>query len=395
MARNLDDLPLSGSRVLVRVDFNVPFDDRGRVTSDARIRAALPTIQKILDRGGRPILMSHLGRPKGRVVEAMRMSPVAARLAELLGVEVKAVPECVGETARSAAQALAPGTCLMLENLRFHAEEQDGDEAFVRALAELGDCYVNDAFGTAHRAHASVSGVPQFLPSAAGLLLEREIEAFRTVLEGGERPLIAILGGAKVSDKLPVIFNLLDRVDGLIIGGAMAYTFLRQAGVPIGASRCEEELMDEAARIRERAQERGVEIFLPEDHVCAAEFHADATSSIHGPAIPDGLMGLDIGPASAAGFADAIGAAHTIIWNGPMGVFEMEAFRHGTQAVARAVADSEAFSVVGGGDSVAAVEMLGLTDKISHVSTGGGASLELLEGKKLPGIGALEDTLTG
>ncbi len=395
MARNLDDLPLSGSRVLVRVDFNVPFDDRGRVTSDARIRAALPTIQKILDRGGRPILMSHLGRPKGRVVEAMRMSPVAARLAELLGVEVKAVPECVGETARSAAQALAPGTCLMLENLRFHAEEQDGDEAFVRALAELGDCYVNDAFGTAHRAHASVSGVPQFLPSAAGLLLEREIEAFRTVLEGGERPLIAILGGAKVSDKLPVIFNLLDRVDGLIIGGAMAYTFLRQAGVPIGASRCEEELMDEAARIRERAQERGVEIFLPEDHVCAAEFHADATSSIHGPAIPDGLMGLDIGPASAAGFADAIGAAHTIIWNGPMGVFEMEAFRHGTQAVARAVADSEAFSVVGGGDSVAAVEMLGLTDKISHVSTGGGASLELLEGKKLPGIAALEDTLTG
>ncbi len=395
MARNLDDLPLSGSRVLVRVDFNVPFDDRGRVTSDARIRAALPTIQKILDRGGRPILMSHLGRPKGRVVEAMRMSPVAARLAELLGVEVKAVPECVGETARSAAQALAPGTCLMLENLRFHAEEQDGDEAFVRALAELGDCYFNDAFGTAHRAHASVSGVPQFLPSAAGLLLEREIEAFRTVLEGGERPLIAILGGAKVSDKLPVIFNLLDRVDGLIIGGAMAYTFLRQAGVPIGASRCEEELMDEAARIRERAQERGVEIFLPEDHVCAAEFHADATSSIHGPAIPDGLMGLDIGPASAAGFADAIGAAHTIIWNGPMGVFEMEAFRHGTQAVARAVADSEAFSVVGGGDSVAAVEMLGLADKIRHVSTGGGASLELLEGKKLPGIAALEDTLTG
>ncbi|MDP6929469.1 MAG: phosphoglycerate kinase [Planctomycetota bacterium] len=395
MARNLDDLPLSGSRVLVRVDFNVPFDDRGRVTSDARIRAALPTIQKILDRGGRPILMSHLGRPKGRVVEAMRMSPVAARLAELLGVEVKAVPECVGETARSAAQALAPGTCLMLENLRFHAEEQDGDEAFVRALAELGDCYVNDAFGTAHRAHASVSGVPQFLPSAAGLLLEREIEAFRTVLEGGERPLIAILGGAKVSDKLPVILNLLDRVDGLIIGGAMAYTFLRQAGVPTGTSRCEEELMDEAARIRERAQERGVEISLPEDHVCAAEFHADATSSIHGPAIPDGLMGLDIGPASAAGFADAIRAAHTIIWNGPMGVFEMEAFRHGTQAVARAVADSEAFSVVGGGDSVAAVEMLGLTDKISHVSTGGGASLELLEGKKLPGIAALEDTLTG
>ncbi|MBK8978115.1 MAG: phosphoglycerate kinase [Planctomycetes bacterium] len=390
MARRLSDLDVAGKKVLVRVDFNVPLDDRLHVTSDARIRASLPTIRALLDRGARPILMSHLGRPKGKVVESMRMKPAADRLGELLpGVTVKAVAECVGPVAEAAAAALQAREVLVLENLRFHPEEEKGDPAFAAALAKLADAYVNDAFGTSHRAHASVAGVTEHLPSAAGLLLEAEIDAFAKVLEAPARPLVAVLGGAKVSDKLPVLLHLVEKVDAVLIGGAMAYTFLAQAGVPIGRSLCEAELFDDARRVRELCQQRGVALLLPTDHVCAAEFAESSPASVHGPGVPVDLMGLDIGPETIAAYRARIATAKTIVWNGPMGVFEMAPFRRGTEAIARAVADSSAFSVVGGGDSVAAVEQCGVEDRIDHVSTGGGASLELLEGRALPGITAL------
>jgi len=389
VARRLSDLQLSGARVLVRVDFNVPLDEQQRVTSDARIRAALPTLRAILEAGGRPVLMSHLGRPKGQVVEKLRLAPAAARLGELLQSPVRTATDCIGPQVEAASKVLVAGECLVLENLRFHPQETAGDADFAAALARNGDVYVNDAFGTAHRAHASVAGVPKLLPSAAGLLMEREIEAFSKVLTAPDRPFLAILGGAKVSDKLPVIESLLEKVDGLIIGGAMAYTFLRQQGVDVGASLCETDLLDEARAVRERCAHQGVTLCLPVDHVCAAEFRADAEASVHGPGVPGGLMALDIGPRSIEQFAAEIANARTIVWNGPMGVFEMAAFRRGTEAVGRAVADSDCWSVVGGGDSVAAVELLGVADRISHVSTGGGASLELLEGKTLPGIAAL------
>ena len=388
ITRRLAELPLRGKRVLVRVDFNVPLDEDLQVTSDARIVAALPTIRAILAGGGKPILMSHLGRPKG-VDERQRMLPAARRLEQLLGGKVHYVKHVIGPEAERAALALQPGECLMLENLRFHAEEEKGDPKFAAALARLGELYVNDAFGTAHRAHASVAGVPALLPHAPGLLMEKEIASFQKVLGSPDRPLLAVLGGAKVSDKLPVLENLVSRVDSLIVGGAMAYTFLKQQGVPIGRSRCEDELLPAAARIAEHARRKGVQLLLPVDHVCAAEFKADATASVHGPGIPDGLMGLDVGPRSIERFGQAIAAAKTIVWNGPMGVFEMDAFAQGTEAVARAIAAAKAFTVVGGGDSVAAVEKFGLAARMSHVSTGGGASLELLEGKVLPGIAAL------
>ncbi len=381
---------MQGARVLVRVDFNVPLDDQLRVTSDARIQAALPTIRAILEAGGRPILMSHLGRPKGKVVDSMRLAPAAARLQELLGSPVRTASDCVGPEVEQASVDLPAGECLVLENLRFHAEEEGGDADFAAALARNGDVYVNDAFGTAHRAHASVAGVPALLPNAAGLLMEREITAFGKVLGEPDRPFLAILGGAKVSDKLPVIQSLLTKVDALIIGGAMAYTFLKEAGIDIGASRFEPDLLEEAAAVRKLCAEKGVELCLPTDHVCAAEFKADAEASVHGPGIPDGLMALDIGPETVKAYEAQVAKAKTVVWNGPMGVFEMEAFRRGTEAVGRAVANGDNWSVVGGGDSVAAVELLGVADQIRHVSTGGGASLELLEGKTLPGIAALE-----
>ncbi len=387
--RRLSDLDLNGKRVLVRVDLNVPLDDQLRVTSDARIAAALPTVRYILEAGGRPILMSHLGRPKGRLVEELRLRPVADRLRQLLGTVVQYATDCVGPLAEAAAAALKSGECLVLENLRFHPEEEKADPHFASALSRLADVYVNDAFGTAHRAHASVIGVPRILPSAVGLLMDNELRAF-AALQDPVRPYIAILGGAKVSDKLPVIENLLSKLDGLIIGGAMAYTFLRQAGIGIGSSLCEDDLLEQAARVRALAAERGVELLLPCDHICAGSLEATSPSSVHGPEIPGNLMGLDIGPQTIRAFVEPIGRAGTIVWNGPMGVFEMESFRQGTEAIARAVADADAFSVVGGGDSVAAVELLGVADRIDHVSTGGGASLELLEGKVLPGIAVLE-----
>ncbi len=391
MAKTLTEMNLRDKRVLVRVDFNVPLDQNRCVTSDARIRAAAPTIEAILAAGGRPVLMSHMGRPKGVVVDGLRLRPAGQRLGELLEVPVRYSDTCVGDAAVDASRALEAGEVLLVENLRFHSEETAGDDAFAAQLAQLGDVYVNDAFGAAHRAHASVAGVPRYLPSCAGLLMGRELAAFDHVLAEPERPLLAILGGAKVSDKLPVILNLLDKVDCILIGGAMAYTFQKQAGLGIGTSMCEDDLLDAAAQARAAAKDKGVDLLLPTDHVCAAEFRADAEASIHGPAIPDGQMALDIGPETTQQYCAAIAAARTVIWNGPMGVFEMPAFRKGTEAVAQAVADSSGWTLVGGGDSVAAAELLGITDRMSHVSTGGGASLELLEGKILPGIAALAD----
>lgn len=391
MAKTLTEMNLRDKRVLVRVDFNVPLDENRCVTSDARIRAAAPTIEAILAAGGRPVLMSHMGRPKGAVVDGLRLRPAGQRLGELLEVPVRYSDTCVGDAAVDASRALEAGEVLLVENLRFHSEETAGDDAFAAQLAQLGDVYVNDAFGAAHRAHASVAGVPQHLPSCAGLLMGRELAAFDHVLAEPERPLLAILGGAKVSDKLPVILNLLDKVDCILIGGAMAYTFQRQAGLGIGTSMCEDDLLDAAAQARAAAKDKGVDLLLPTDHVCAPEFRADAEASIHGPAIPDGQMALDIGPQTTQQYCAAIAAARTVIWNGPMGVFEMPAFRKGTEAVAQAVAESSGWTLVGGGDSVAAAELLGITDRMSHVSTGGGASLELLEGKILPGIAALAD----
>lgn len=390
--RRLQDLELAGKRVLVRVDFNVPLDDEGNITSDKRIREALPTIRAIQAAGGRPILMSHLGRPKGKVAESYRLAPVAQRLEELLQTPVRYVRECVGAKAEAAARDLGKGECLLLENLRFDPREEKGDPEFAAALAKLGDVYVNDAFGTAHRAHASVSGVAECLPSRApGLLMERELTAFQRLLHAPKRPFVAILGGAKVSDKLPVIENLLPKIDVLIIGGAMAYTFLRQRGVAIGKSLCEEDLLVKAGEVCAAAKANDVRLLLPVDHVCADRVAADVRTSVHGPGVGDGLMGLDIGPRTIEAFRAAIATAATIVWNGPMGVFELEPFRHGTEAVARAIADADAWSLVGGGDSVAAVEQAGVADRIDHVSTGGGAGLELLEGKQLPGIAALED----
>jgi phosphoglycerate kinase len=375
--------------VLVRVDFNVPLDDKGNVTSDARIRESLPTIQAILKAGGKPVLMSHLGRPKGKVVESMRLQPAAARLQQLLGSPVKTVKDCIGQDTEAASKALKPGECLVLENLRFRDQEEAGDAQFAAALAKNGDVYVNDAFGSSHRAHASVSGVPKLLPSAMGLLLQKELDAFQKVLGAPARPFVAILGGAKVSDKLPVIENLLPKVDTLIVGGAMAYTFLVQQGRKVGKSLVEKELVDAAGKVLALSKAQKKNLLLPVDHVCAAEFKADSKASVHAGDIPDGLMGLDIGPKTTEAYCAALEGAKTIVWNGPMGVFEMDAFCKGTEAVAKAVAASGAFTVVGGGDSVAAAEKTGVVGKLSHVSTGGGASLELLEGKVLPGVAAL------
>ncbi|MEQ1634823.1 MAG: phosphoglycerate kinase [Planctomycetota bacterium] len=389
MQKKLTDLDMKNRRVLVRVDFNVPLDKDLNVTSDARIRESLPTIRAILAAGGRPVLMAHLGRPKGKVVESMRLLPAAKKLQALLGSTVKTTSDCIGKDAEAASRSLAAGECLVLENLRFHDAEENGDAAFAAALAKNGDVYVNDAFGAAHRAHASVSGVPALLPSAMGLLMQKELDAFHKVLHAPARPFVAILGGAKVSDKLPVIENLLTKVDTLIVGGAMAYTFLVFQGHKVGKSLVEKDLVEEAGKVLQQAKAAGKRLLLPVDHVCAAEFKADSPASVHERDIPDGLMGLDIGPKTVALYVEALRGSKTIIWNGPMGVFEMNAFCKGTEAVAKAVASSGAFTVVGGGDSVAAAEKTGVVQKLSHVSTGGGASLELLEGKVLPGVAAL------
>ncbi len=409
--RTIRDLDLKGKRVLMRVDFNVPQDKATlAVTNTQRIVAALPTIRYALDQGAAVVLMAHLGRPDGKRVAKYTLRPVAAELEKLLGRSVLFLDDCVGPAVEAACATgtLQPGTVVLLENVRFHLEEEgkvkvknaDGtsttikaepaaEQAFREGLARLGDVYVNDAFGAAHRAHASVSGVAQHLPAAAGFLMQSELDAFGRVLEHPARPFVAILGGAKVSDKLPVITNLLPKVDVLIVGGAMAYTFLVQQGHKVGKSLVEQDLVDAAGKVLAQAKATGKKLLLPTDHVCAAEFKADSPASVHVGDIPDGLMGLDIGPATMRAYCEALAGAKTIVWNGPMGVFEMDAFCKGTEAVAKAVAASDAFSVVGGGDSVAAAEKTGVVARISHVSTGGGASLELLEGKVLPGVAAL------
>jgi phosphoglycerate kinase len=388
-APSLDDLDLAGRRVLVRVDFNVPRDEAGAITDDTRIRAALPTIRAVLERGGRPVLMSHLGRPKGQVVEDLRLGAVGVRLGELLGSPVVKLDACVGAAVEEAIATAPEGAVVLLENVRFEPGETKGDPELSAAFARLGDVFVNDAFGSSHRDHCSVAGVARLLPSAAGLLLEAEVAAFARVLSDPARPLVAVLGGAKVSDKIPVIENLLEKVDRLVIGGGMAYTFLAARGVPVGTSLVQTEQLELVRRLEARAAERGVSIHLPTDHVVAESFSEDAAPREVGLEIPDGWMGLDIGPKSRADYVAAIEGAGTVVWNGPSGVFEWEAFRAGTEAVGRAVAGCSGYTVVGGGDSVAAIGLLGLADRIDHISTGGGASLELLEGKDLPGITAL------
>jgi phosphoglycerate kinase len=391
--RSVAELDLAGKRAFVRVDFNVPIRD-GVIQDDTRIRAALPTLRRVLDVGGALVVATHLGRPKGAPDPAFSLAPVAERLSELAGVPVELAPEVVGSSVEEQARNLQPGQLLLLENIRFHPGETENDPELSRQLAALADVYVNDAFGTCHRAHASTAGMAiHFAPEqkAAGYLLLREIQAFQRVLDNPERPLVAILGGAKVSDKIGIIKNLLDRADRLLIGGGMAYTFLASRGTPVGDSLLEADKIDLAREIWEAAKAKGVDFLLPVDHVVGQEVSEDAAARVsEGQGVPDGWKALDIGPRTRETFAHALGDARTVVWNGPMGVFEVAPFAAGTLALARAVADCPGFTVVGGGDSVSAITKSGLADRIGHISTGGGASLELLEGKTLPGIAALD-----
>ena len=389
--QTIRDVNWEGKRALVRVDFNVPLED-GRITDDTRVRAALPTIQYLLDHGAAVVLMSHLGRPKKKVVEGLRLAPVAAHLGQLLGRTVKTAPTTTGPEAEAAAQALKAGEVLMLENTRFDAREEANDEGMARELAKLGDVYVNDAFGAAHRAHASTEGVAHFLPAVSGLLMERELAELGGLLENPARPFVAIMGGAKISDKISVITNLLRIVDTLLIGGGMANTFFLAMGHNVGDSLVEANAVGEVNNILAFARERKAEILLPTDAVIADAMSADANRKIVSvDAVPDGWRILDIGPASVAAFSEKIKQAKTVVWNGPMGYFEAAPFAEGTRGIAQAMSESAGRTVIGGGDSVAAVEQMGLADKIGHISTGGGASLELLEGRALPGVVALND----
>jgi phosphoglycerate kinase len=392
--QGLTDIDPRGKRVLVRVDFNVPQDDAGRITDDRRIQAALPTIRYLLDHDAKVILVSHLGRPKG-VDPKWSLRPVAERLSELLGRPVPLAPDCVGPAAEAAINALKPGEALLLENVRFHPEEEKNDPAFAWQLAANADLFVNDAFGAAHRAHASTEGVAHLLPAVAGFLMQKELEVLGAALENPRRPFVAILGGKKVSDKIGVIEHLMGKVDALLIGGGMAFTFLKAKGYEVGRSVLDAEGLDLARRAIERAQGQRPRLELPADVVVAREFDANAESQIvPADGIPAGWLGMDIGPKTLASFRDALSGAMTAIWNGPMGVFEMPRFAAGTRAVAEMLAErtsAGATTIVGGGDSAAAVEQMGLAERISHVSTGGGASLEFLEGKELPGVAALRD----
>lgn len=388
--KTVRDIDVRGRRVFVRVDYNVPLD-HGRITDDHRIASSLPTISYLLDHGAAVILASHLGRPKGSE-SGFRMDPIAARLEELLGRSVRKLDDCVGPEVESAVRAMRPGDVVLLENLRFHREEEANDPAFSRALAALADVYVNDAFGTAHRAHASTVGIAAFLPAVAGLLMERELTFLGKVLENPTRPLVVILGGKKVEDKIGVIRNLLRLCQTMLVGGGMCYTFLRATGARVGGSLMEEDKLDLARELMNEARRREVGFLLPVDVVAAERLEADApTRIVDARAIPDAWIGADIGSRTIASFGAPISGAGTVLWNGPMGVFEIPPFAQGTRAIARAVAESCAESIVGGGDTAAAVEQFGFADKITHVSTGGGASLEFMEGKTLPGVAVLQD----
>ena len=392
--KTVDDINVKGKRVLVRCDFNVPLID-GKITDENRLVAALPTIKKLIADGGKVILCSHLGKPKGEPKPELSLAPVAVRLSELLGQEVKfaADPEVVGPNAKAAVEAMKDGDVILLENTRYRAEETKNGEEFSKELASLCDVFVNDAFGTAHRAHCSNVGVTKYVDTAVvGYLMEKEIAFLGNAVNNPERPFVAILGGSKVSSKISVIDNLIDKVDVLIIGGGMAYTFYKAQGYEIGTSLLEEDKVDLAADLLKKAGEKGVKLYLPVDNVVAPEFAADATPTVvDSNAMPSDQMGMDIGPKTRELFADVIKNAKTVIWNGPMGVFEFPTFAEGTKAVAKAMAESEATTIIGGGDSAAAVKQLGFADKIDHISTGGGASLEFMEGKVLPGIAVLED----
>ena len=388
--QTIRDLDVTGKRVFVRVDYNVPMDKAGNITDDTRISATLPTLAYLLEHGAALILGAHFGRPKNGPTPEFSLAPVAKHLSSLLGKEVKFTSDCVGPVAEAAARALQPGEVLMLENLRFHPEEEKNETAFAKGLAALADVAVNDAFGVSHRAHASVEGITKYLSTVAGFLMEKELDFLGRAVTNPERPYVAIIGGAKVSDKIGVIANLLTKVDALLIGGGMANTFIAAQGYSVGKSLVEPEKIALAKDLIVQAKERGVKLLLPSDVVVAEKFAADATHRVVAvSAIGLEEMALDIGPASSAAFAQALANAKTVVWNGPMGVFEMDSFAKGTEFVAQAVAHSQAVSIVGGGDSVAALEKVGLADQITHISTGGGASLEFLEGKVLPGVAAL------
>ena len=391
--KTVQDVDVKGKKVLLRCDFNVPQDkETGAITSDKRIVAALPTIKYLLDNGAAVIACSHLGKPKGEWKMKLTLAPVAERLSQLLGREVIFAKDIVGEDAKAKAAALQPGQIMLLENLRFDIREEKNDPGFAKELADMAELYVSDAFGTVHRAHASTVGVAAYLPAVSGFLVARELSVMGKALDDPKRPFVAVLGGAKVSDKIAVINNLLDKADTIIIGGGMAYTFAKAQGGSIGKSLCEPDKLDYALEMLRKAKDRGVQLLLPTDTVAAAEFSADADSLVvPTDAIPDDMEGLDIGPETIRTFCAAVRGAGTVVWNGPMGVFEFEKFAAGTRAMAQALADSGAVTIVGGGDSAAAVEQLGFADKITHISTGGGASLEFLEGLELPGIACLQD----
>ncbi|MBN1141049.1 MAG: phosphoglycerate kinase [Deltaproteobacteria bacterium] len=390
---SLRDVKLQGERVFCRVDFNVPLDDRGGIGDDSRITAALKTIRYITDQGGRLILASHLGRPKGKPDPKYSLAPVAAHLSRLLGREVRMAPDCVGPEVSKMVNTLRDGDVLLLENVRFHAEEEKNDHIFSRQLANLADIYVNDAFGAAHRAHASTEGVAHMLnPAVAGFLMEDEIRYLGKALTEPARPFVSILGGAKAKDKIPVIHNLLKKVDALLIGGGMAYTFLKAKGIEVGRSLVQEDQIDLARSLMKEAETLRVKFLLPEDHVVAPALESVTEFRVCGNGdFPPSWMGLDIGPATARRYSAVVGDAATVVWNGPMGVFENDTFAKGTLAIANALAESKAVTIIGGGDSMAAVKQAGLEGRMTHISTGGGASLEFLEGKKLPGIQALND----
>ncbi len=389
--KSVEDIDVAGKKVLVRCDFNVPMKD-GVITDDKRIVGALPTIKYLLDHNAAVILCSHMGRPKGEFNMKYSLAPVAKRLTELLGQNVELASDVIGPDAKAKAAALKPGQAMLLENVRFHAEEEKNDPAFAKELASMAEIYVNDAFGTAHRAHASTAGVADYLPAVCGFLIRKEVEIMGKALADPARPFVAILGGAKVSDKIGVINNLIDKCDTLIIGGGMAYTFFRALGNDIGTSICENDKLELALELINKARAKGVNFLLPVDNIIGREYKEDTTfMRIYSDSIPDGWMGLDIGEKTQELFSKTIIGAGTVVWNGPMGVSEWENFASGTRSVAKAVAESGAVSIIGGGDSAAAVEALGYADKMTHISTGGGASLEFLEGLELPGIACLQD----